>query len=406
MRRLLPIALTLFLTLTARPLLAQAPGVTPTAPAEPKAVTPDDMRAPTSPAFALLDVSPSSVERPQTPKAFTVNLISALRGSDGLPRSYAVEVAPFWLTSHPDLTFDGYYHASVVQTMQQTVTVSLATTPLAGASADQTFGSSLGVGVRTLLRAGNPHPQLQASVDELLAATAAIATEQDATVPLEDERDRLRDAGQTAAADEVQRRIDALEASLPKRLAEHDRKRRAAALRIQALDKERVGFVMAVAVAEAWDFPQDRYDQHRIARWGAWATPGYRALVCGAKPGDCTSTLDVLVVARVLQDRRTSTDTLRDVGARVAWQPVPAFSLSFETVRRSGGTATKTTPDASARTVGGFEYRLENGMLLYGSFGKNFENVPGGHTLVSLFGLNVGFGKKPDLKIAPAAPTP
>lgn len=405
MRRLLPIALTLFVTLTARPLLAQAPGATPQTPAEPKAVTPDDMRAPTSPAFALLDISPSSVERPQTPKALSVNLISALRGGDGLPRNYALEVAPFWLTSHPDLTFDGYYHASVLQTMQQTFSVSVATTPLAGT--DPGAGSSLGVGVRTLLRAGNPHPQLQASVNDLLAATAAIATEQDATVPLEDERDRLREAGRTADADAVQRRIDALEASLPKRVAEHDRKRRAAALRIQALDKARVGFVMALAAAEAWDFPQDRYDERKVARWGAWATPGYRALVCGAKPGDCTSTLDVLVVARVLQDRRTSPDTLRDLGARVAWQPVPAFSLSFETVRRSGGTATKTVPGASARTVGGFEYRLDNGMLLYGSFGKNFENVPGGRTLVSLFGLNVGFGKKPDLKVAAlAAPTP
>jgi hypothetical protein len=65
----------------------------------------DDLRAPTSPAFALLDVTPASVNRPENPKAFTLNVINALAQSNGLPQNYALEVAPYWLASHPDLTF-------------------------------------------------------------------------------------------------------------------------------------------------------------------------------------------------------------------------------------------------------------------------------------------------------------
>src|SRR4029453_19273393 len=82
----------------------------------------NDLRAPTSPAFVLLDVSPTAIERPQNPKALAFNLISAATSEDGFPRNYALVVAPYWLHSHRDLTFETYQEAKFPQGLLQTFT--------------------------------------------------------------------------------------------------------------------------------------------------------------------------------------------------------------------------------------------------------------------------------------------
>lgn len=60
-----------------------------------------DLYTPNAPGFVLADVSPSSVDKPTTPRAFGVSLLNLTQGG-------AMEVTPFWLTNHPNLTFDKY----------------------------------------------------------------------------------------------------------------------------------------------------------------------------------------------------------------------------------------------------------------------------------------------------------
>lgn len=60
-----------------------------------------DLYTPNAPGFVLADVSPASVEKPSNPRAFGVSLLNLTQGG-------AMEVTPFWLTNHPNLTFDKY----------------------------------------------------------------------------------------------------------------------------------------------------------------------------------------------------------------------------------------------------------------------------------------------------------
>lgn len=60
-----------------------------------------DLYTPNAPGFVLADVAPASVEKPSTPRAFGVSLLNLTQGG-------AMEVTPFWLTNHPNLTFDKY----------------------------------------------------------------------------------------------------------------------------------------------------------------------------------------------------------------------------------------------------------------------------------------------------------
>jgi hypothetical protein len=56
-----------------------------------------DLETPASPGFILLDQTPSAIERPTTPQGFGISMLNLLQGG-------AMEVAPFWLQQHPDLS--------------------------------------------------------------------------------------------------------------------------------------------------------------------------------------------------------------------------------------------------------------------------------------------------------------
>jgi hypothetical protein len=336
--------------------------------------------------FALLGTTPASIERPQTPRALAMNLISAVREEEGLPRNYALEVAPYWTAYHPDLSFDDYYNAGLLQTVAQTFAVSIATTPLSGIAA--VGGTRIGAGFRTLLRAGRAHPQLAAAHAELISVDTRIAEASDAIPPLRQQAFDARRAGRIAEADELDKKVAAAEAEAERQTADLRRQATEAARRVGDLDRSRVGFQLALAGAHVWDFPSDRFEQREPAQWGVWITPAYRI-----------STIDIMAAVRYLADRRGDADERTwDVGGRLLWQPSLELAVSFEMLRR-GGTALS-GGDSSTRTVGMLEYRVNEGIVLYGSFGKDFLDQPGARTLVSIVGVNLGFGRTPIVDVA------
>ena len=370
----------------ALPAAAQAP---------PATTTPDDLRTPLAPAFALLDVTPTSIDRPQSPRALTLNLFSAFEEGEGLPRNYALDVAPFWLRSHPALTFDDYYHPTVLQSIARTFSVSVATTSIDAVDEATPGRTSLGFGARTLLAPGRAHPALQSAREALMAVNTQQAELDDRIVSLEFKHEEAVKAGRADEARKLKEEIDALERDLQPRREELAAEARAIALRIQALDKDRVGLVVSVAAANVVDFPDDRVEDSELARWGLWVTPAYRMLMCGMETTeDCQSTIDLMGVARLFADRRgLADDTTWDIGGRVLWQPTRQFALSGELIRRGGIDAN--AGEGSNRSVGVIEYRLHDDFVLFASFGRDFEEGPDAPTLVTLLGVNFGFGGKP-----------
>lgn len=343
---------TLALALTGGTASGQAPAAT-SAPIEI-----DDLRAPTSPSFALLDITPASVQRPESAKAFVLNLLSTVSRSEGLPKSYALQVAPYWLMSHPTLTFGEYQAPSLAQSMLRTMSVSVATSPLLDTSTAEvvTVGTRIGLGVITTIVGGRPNPTLRTKLDELEAINKKLL-------------DAPTDQSLRAEARKV-------------------------ALGIQGLDQRRVGFLVTAAAGQAWSVPQDDIERQQRDRWGFWVTPAYRFLVCrAAQP--CKSAVDAIAVVRAIRDR--DRDTQWDIGGRLLWQPNDPFTISTEFVRRLG----QERGGSSDRTVAIVEYRIREDMLLFGSFGKDFKADGSRPTLVSILGLSFGFGAKPT-----ARPTP
>src|SRR6188768_264369 len=89
--------------------------------------TVDDLRSPSTAAVTILGTSPTAIERPDTPRALVFNLASSVADAGGIPQNYAMQVAPYWLRSHPDLLFSTYVRPTVAHSMKRSFAVSVAT---------------------------------------------------------------------------------------------------------------------------------------------------------------------------------------------------------------------------------------------------------------------------------------
>ena len=308
----------------------------------------EDLQAPSAPGFAILGHEPTSIARPSSPRAVGLSFLSSITDTNDLiPRNYALEVAPFWLTSHPKLTYDQYTNAGVAATMLQTVALSVATTT----RQDGTVG--IGFGVRTLVFKGRHN----ASMDDILELQKQVLHTED-----ENEEDRLL------------------------------RQLAAAALRFQAEARNRVGWIFELAGAVGGAFPEAAYDDGEVTRYGFWATPAYR----------WESRFSLMGMLRYLRDKQME-DQLQefvDVGARLQFE-VQHLALSLEYVSRASTVKNSGAGrQISNRVVGAVDYRINEDLYMTSSFGKNYEDSMTGQSgLVTFLGLNFRLSSRPTVRL-------
>jgi hypothetical protein len=124
-----------------------------------------DVTVPDAPAFTILGVSPTQIERPTNPTALAVSLLSAASSETNfIPNNYALQVAPYWL-GRPRVSFAEYAAPSLRQAMAQTLTVSFATAKSASGLPNTT---DLGAGGRVSFRAGHASRKLMDNVIQLV----------------------------------------------------------------------------------------------------------------------------------------------------------------------------------------------------------------------------------------------
>jgi hypothetical protein len=316
-----------------------------------------DLKTPQSPAFVLLGVAPSVIEHPATPRAFAVSFLSASRSGDIIPKDYAVDVAPYWISRHPRLTFQDYYRPNFAQTLIQNLSLSAATSKSSGFRDSTT---AIGMGARTLLVQGRASRRLNQLADSLRLIQIEI----------------LR-AGTEAEENELAERAKSL------------------ARQIQAEDGRHVGWIVEVAAAGTGLFAENDARNGRPSRWGVWLTPTYRI----EEPS-----VQLLVVGRWFRERRSigrGYDDRYDLGGRLYWMSND-LALSAESVHRSGKVA-GTSTDHTDRTVAILEYRLTDRVYLTGAFGADFAGGDRNtRPLISVLGINWGLGDSPTLALGDA----
>ena len=381
-----------------------------------------DLRTPISPAFALLGVAPTEIERPSTPRAFAVSLLSALqRGGDSvLPNSFALEVAPYWLRGHPALTFDRYSNPGIGQSLKQTFSVSVATAKaLVDGRASNTL-TDIAVGVRASPFAGKTGADVAALRDAIIAMntqdaviTTLLATIGTPTRPVPnpplDLLQKLRNAPHPGISDQRHEAFfSALEAALQQALgattdaavmraallklrAEGDVTRKRTAAALQAATQVRTGFTLDLAgalVARASNVSGG--GDTRRTRTGFWATTGFS--------GERGS---VLGLVRYQENTEVvdATATLVDAGLR-AIGFIGDLTLSFEAIYRRDH-----SPDSllssTERALVNLEYKVTEDLSVSSSFGRDYGDtrfgLQGG--AITVLGVTFGLGRKPTLPV-------
>lgn len=352
-----------------------------TAPAMAGAQRLDDLRTPPSPGFAILGLAPNAIERPTTPVALGLGLVSAAERGSLIPESYAVEFSPYWLTPKPLLTFSAVHRPSFWQGIKQSFAVSVAT-DRAGSVGDAT---RLGVGARVEILSGRPSLRIDAaedSLDMLLGAILDLAQE-------------LEEIGPGPDSSRLQARFDSLESG--ERLLRQDFQSR------HWTDRDGIRLELAGGFASA--FPSNTFAQGDLTAWGVWTTASFRPTA---------KELDVLALLRYQRLDASIPDDpggpaavaegqdVLDAGLRLLYGSGPLL-VSAEILGRSAfdrplppEAPMQVRYDDSYRVTGSVEYRIGRNAAVQWTFGRGFalagENAG---ALISLIGLKWALGEGP-----------
>ncbi len=351
--------------------------------------TPDfnRLKTPESPAFAILGTVPSEVQRPTSPRGFAVSFLDALQGqreSSLIPSSFAVEVNPFWWSSHPEITFEEYEKGGL-PSLWRTLTVSMATTdqplPVPGDEPGASF-RRIGIGLRsTVFGTQDREPcvdrilDVASTLSDAVAGGVALAIVQDPglaerAADLEALREELFEGARAGLSREDQATLQSVE-SCTDEIA------------------DRTGFVMGIAAAGALGFlpPGDPGSPvpeptSELNTFGLWITPSY---LMGSFSGV------TLLRARWNELGAEDAAFALDLGGRAIYSS-GRFAASAEGVYRRRDLEGETREEWRAAVV--LDVRVSDDLWLTSTFGRDFEPGASG-SLIALANLQWAFGKPP-----------
>ena len=366
----------------------------------------DKIRTPDSPAFTLLEVSPTQIERPTTPKQLTAVFSKFV--SDGnavVPKNLAAEFSPYGLLAAVPKVRD-YLDRGPGRQAFENVTLSVATasttrdvTDDMGVTTTHT-DSSLGLGLRTNFKlSGKPAPgcteqELTQLID--LSKTEAVSSSPEGVA-------LLRQAGQdiaAAAARHAPQEIEALRTklnadtlALKTRLVVDGDK--IASLCIKEVGSVHRGWIMEVAGALGLGFPDDVAKNGRYQRSSLWTDVAYES-----------DHLSLVFLVRGLDDKTSGKHAyLGDLGSRVILAK-DAYAVSLEAIWRHAFDRPAMSPDDADtfRLALALDIHLRSSTWLTLAFGHDFASSNPG-SLFSLANIKYGVGD-PKVKLDTASAGP
>lgn len=379
-------------------------------------ITLDVLKSPVSPAFNMLGISTSAIERPSDLNSFRLSVQNATNNLTAIPNSYAFEIAPFlWGAKKYTLKdFDSSRHAFL-----QSFTISAGFThmgPEGQEDVDSLKTTKVAIGIKfaiirptwststrkaytdlikaqqDLLQAYEVPNMYSDSLEILKKLRAELGA--DNTLPVDIKRDssaRLRRdlARMHNLVDSIQQ--EGLPSSEP-----YQRAKAIAA----AFPTERKGPFLDFTTGMVADFPDNRFDNSLINKAGAWLTGGYE---------NGNKGITSMFIARYLYhpevifadpDGKISADhaSTFDVGARFLLSTMnDKFTLSGEGLYRSVIGNTVLSP--SWRLVLSTEYEIAKNRKVTFSFGRNFDGaISKGGNLIAAINFIAGFGGERKLK--------
>lgn len=384
-----------------------------------------DLKTPDSPGFQLLDISPSTITKPQNPKEFAISMLNVSENGSALPKNFAMEFNPLWLFKKYDGIYKYYnvrhneknnYFSGVLRKL----TLSLASTVLdsvkTGIKGETNY---MAFSVRTNLltiRSEKQHWKFEKDLNSYNQAVIELLNKRVNT----DSLDGLLQV-KLVAHKKLERQYKE-EASDEKRLEikkEMDKAKKEIATVEQEIQLIRINkfedfgkemdtlsevkafyktleeaplFQLDAAFAYSEAYPDNSYGSRQFNRSGAWLTG-----TLNFKGIDQFSNRDrfsVLFTSRYLQDNVLEDATLLTFNREKVLDWGMKLEYAFEKLIIGVEHLQRSYTDAvignSKRTVGNLQYEIAKDLYFTGSYGQNFGE---GKPLFALFGINFGIGK-------------
>jgi len=227
-----------------------------------RAETSDWLASGPGPAAALLlESAPHTLSRPSTTSTFSTSL-NTLATSTSIPENWAMEVAPYWLFSHPRLSLDRYLRGGP-RVLVDNLSVSVATTT------DDDGPIEAGAGFNTALRWGD-RARLRMAVDTCTSSLQRRLQDKATYVG-----DRI--AWAVAASEDPVKARDTAEKDWDKENASYKAETEKKQAECRSLVSKRRGFAVDLGGGLAAWVPDMDASQASFSRAGAWLTPAWLA---------------------------------------------------------------------------------------------------------------------------------
>lgn len=337
----------------------------------------ENLRTPAAPGFILLDVAPSSIEKPTTPKSFSASILHAITQNNGIPRNFALEFTPFWFLKHPRMTAFKFYgiHAD---TKKQNPFFSLRNASLSVAAVTIDGNGSAGLATNNIsfgLRSTIVSIRRMTDKNDLIKSHNAVAT----TLNELAKKIALINLNDPNRSDSIQK-LQALIAS--EILKENNT--------LKEVLARKPLFSLDGALAGNTSYSNTTYSNGRFSRYGGWLTADLSMPL--DEKGPVKNYVNLLAILRYISKNDSLTldnnylqENLVDYGGRFELE-LGKLSVSYELLIRKN-----TIGGDTQRAAGLIQYKLGNGIYLSGTIGRNFGNT---NNLIALFGINWGLGNE------------
>lgn len=419
-----------------------------------------ELTPPSSPAITILGLQPNIISRPKSWSALQTNILNNIEGKNNsfIPKNIALEFSPFFAKSNKLISNEEFLTPSIAQSLIHNFSISIGSAENFIIPDSIGENSAIALGIRTMIWEGtkSEKAKLLKTLNELNIISSigtnlfALADDiecdpcsknefiEDLASQIKVESKQFTKLG--IKENEVEIFVDILSAKLHEFLQtfETDINPKEEYLDIldndfgdtflnldnlllslEELQANRKGFKLEIAFAMAIDFPTNNFEFSMIPKYGFWLTPSYQ-------PFD-SEWFEILGVIRYMghnynhykqflneENELFSFTNSFDYGIKTDFKfnkLKASLELSGRRLKRNLSMTTNednTTTTISKKNndiqyIGTLSYNLTNNVVLTYNFGKQFDTpITTENNLVSLFGLNIGFGtpsqKNLDLK--------
>ncbi len=380
----------------------------------------DVLVAPNSPAFNLLGISPTLIDKPSTPTDFAFSVANASNNFSQLPKNYAIEILPVPLLFSKSKAAKDLYGKGFANTFAQTFSISSAftTNDTISINVPGYIKTRTGIGFKVSLLRGEIDTTFEeyktslievrkklndlhaANIKELekvrktdlvylllqekeqLINTERIRIANDTSIKLEEKTKMF--AQQDSLIDALKKsREDRLEELKVNQIAKEKNVLETAAVlktQIEAIKFRRYGPMLDMAGAVAIGYRNDDFQNSIVQQYAFWLNGGY-----SIKQG-----FDFLALARynnnvkaiVDSTGKYSNQTSFDIGGKIEFvSKDKKFSLAGEAIARF------VTDTSIYRYTFNTSYQVKKNQAITLSVGKNFGStkaVPGGNLIATL----------------------